>query len=82
MTLSLLITSLMVSSLAAFVVTLAVDAVRGRNREPAPRRTAEPVLRHAHGRLVQRQDCRPALRPTTTADAHARRGTTPRSCRR
>jgi hypothetical protein len=82
MTVSLLITSLMVSSLAAFVVTLAVDAVRGRNREPAPRRTAEPVLRHGHGRLVQRQDCRPALRPTTRAAARARRGTTPRSCRR
>jgi hypothetical protein len=82
MTLSLLITSLMVSSLAAFVVTLAVDAVRGRNREPAPRSIAEPVLRHGHGRLVQRQDCRPALRPTTTAAARTRRGTTPRSCRR
>jgi hypothetical protein len=82
MTLSLLIASLMVSSLVALVVTLAVDAVRGRSREPAPRRTAEPVLRHGHGRLVQRWDCRPALRPTTTAAARAQRGRTPRSCRR
>jgi hypothetical protein len=82
MTFSVLITSLMVSSLAALVVTLVVDATRGRRPEPAPRRTAEPGLQHGHGRLVQRQDCRPALRPTTTAAGHARRGGTPRSCRR
>jgi hypothetical protein len=81
MTLSLLITALMASSLAAIVVTLVADAARGHSREPAPRRPAEPVLRHGHGRLVQRRDCRPALRPTTAA-ARARRGETPRSCRR
>jgi hypothetical protein len=83
MTLSLLISSLMVSSLAALVVTLVVDAVRGRRRrEPALSRTAEPVLRPGHGRLVQRRDCPQALRPATAAAARARRGRTPRSCRR
>jgi hypothetical protein len=82
MTLSLLITALTASSLAAIVVTLVADAARARSREPAPQRPAEPVLRHGHGRLVQRRDCRPALRPTTTAAARARRGGTPHSCRR
>jgi hypothetical protein len=82
MTLSLLITSLMVSSLTALVVTLVVDAVRGRSREPVPRRTAEPGLQHGHGRLVHRRDCAQIARPTTAAAALARRGRTPRSCRR
>jgi hypothetical protein len=82
MTLSLLIYALMVSSFTALVVTLVVDAVRGRNREPAPRRSTEPELQHGHGRLVHRWDCPQTLRPATAAAARARRGRTPRSCRR
>jgi hypothetical protein len=82
MTLSLLITSLMVSSLAALVVTLVVDAARGRSPKPAPRRTAGPGLQHGHRRLVHRWDCPQTPRPTTAAAARARRGRTPRSCRR
>jgi hypothetical protein len=82
MTLSLLITSLMVSSLAALVVTLVVDAARGRSAKPAPRRTAGPGLQHGHRRLVHRWDCPQTPHPTTAAAARARRGRTPRSCRR
>lgn len=82
MTLSLLIYVLMVSSFTALVVTLVVDAVRGRSRETAARHTARPALRHGHGRLVHRWDCPEALRPATAAAARARRGRTPRSCGR
>jgi hypothetical protein len=82
MTFSVLMYALMVSSLAALVGTLVVDAVRGRNPEPAPRPSAEPELRRDHRRLMHRGDCARTLRAATPADARARRGGTPRSCRR
>jgi hypothetical protein len=82
MTLSLLMYALMVASLVALAGTLAVDLARGARREPAPRRRADPALRRARGRLVQRGDCPRTLRVATAAEARARRGGTPRSCRR
>jgi hypothetical protein len=82
MTFSILMYALMISSLAALVGTLVVDAVRGRRPEPAPRRSAEPALQRARGRLVQRGDCPRPLQAATPAEARARRGGTPRSCRR
>jgi hypothetical protein len=82
MTFSVLLSALMASSFAALAGTLVVDTVRGRSPQLAPRRHTESELRRPRGRLVQRGDCQRTLRPMTTAATRARRGGTPRSCRR
>jgi hypothetical protein len=82
MTLSVLLFVLMVSSLAALVVTLVVDAVRGRSREHAPRPTAGPTLRHGRGRTRNRWDCPQPRRPAPSTAARLRRGGMRSSCRR
>jgi hypothetical protein len=82
MTFSVLIYALMVSSLAAIVGALVADTVRGGSREPAARRVADRGLRPAPGRLVHRGDCPRKVRATAATAARARRGGTPRSCRR
>jgi hypothetical protein len=82
MTFSVLVYALMVASFATLAGTLVVDAVRGRSPQPEPRRSAEPrLLGRPRGRLVQRGECQ-VLRVTAPAEARARRGGTPRSCRR
>ncbi|HEY0345355.1 MAG TPA: hypothetical protein VGC59_11935 [Solirubrobacteraceae bacterium] len=82
MTLSLLLFVLMVSSLAALVVTLVVDAVRARRRESLPRRTAGPVPRHGRGLKHDRGDCPQPRRPAPSTSARARRDGTRSSCPR
>jgi hypothetical protein len=79
MTLSILMYALMISSLAAAVGMLVVDAVGGTRPQPAPRRIAAPVSRYGRERLRERPEAR---RPHASTTARARRGATPQSCRR